>query len=109
MKRNNIQHPKAEYSIPDGELEEKVRDYVVSHPNAGYEEVRAYLRTSQPPVFVARARVRDMVASIDPEGVASRWSAVAQRRTYSVKSPNSLWHIDGHHSLVRYTNINDYN
>ena len=101
MKKHTIQHPKIEYNITDTNLEEVIRDYVSSHPNVGYEEVRAYLRTSQPSVFVPKARVREIVASVDPEGVANRWSAVAQGRTYSVKSPNSMWHIDGHHSLVR--------
>ena len=101
MQRHGIVSPKVEFGASEEHLEEIIRAYVGDHPNAGYEEVRAYLKTRQPPVFVTRAQVRQLVAEIDPEGVASRWSSVAQRRTYSVKSPNSLWHIDGHHSLVR--------
>ncbi len=31
-----------------------------------------------------------------------RWHQVISRRTYSVKRSNSLWHIDGHHSLIRW-------
>lgn len=108
MKANDIQHPRVEFNTTESHLEDLIWDYVRSHPNSGYEEVRAYLRTRQPPVIVKRSRIRTMVASIDPEGVASRWSAVAQRRTYSVKSPNSLWHIDGHHSLVRYVFYTSY-
>ena len=91
---------KVEFGASEEHLE-IVRAYVGDNPNAGFEEVRAYLKTRQPPVFETRARVRQLVAEIDPEGVSSRWESVAQRRTYSVKSPNSLWHIDGHHSLVR--------
>ena len=101
MQRHGIVLPKVEFSTSDECLEQVIREYVEGHPNAGYEEVRAFLKTRQPPIFVTRARVRQLVAEIDPQGVASRWSAVAQRRSYSVQSPNSLWHIDGHHSLVR--------
>ena len=101
MQRNGIVSPKVEFGTSDENLEGIIREYVEGHPNAGYEEVRAFLKTRQPPIYVTRARVRKLVAEIDPQGVASRWSAVAQRRRYSVQSPNSLWHIDGHHSLVR--------
>ena len=31
-----------------------------------------------------------------------RWHDVISRCTYSVKQSNSLWHMDGHHSLVRW-------
>ena len=32
----------------------------------------------------------------------NRWATVITRRTYSVPGPNSLWHIDGHHSLLNW-------
>lgn len=108
MKANDIQHLRVEFNTTESHLEDLIRDYVRSHPNGRYEEVKAYLRTRQPTVIVKRSRIRTKVASIDPKVVASRWSAVAQRRTYSVKSPNSLWHIDGHHSLVRYVFYTSY-
>lgn len=31
-----------------------------------------------------------------------RWHEVTSRRTYSVKRSNSLLHIDGHHSVIRW-------
>nr|XP_029132269.1 uncharacterized protein LOC114919795 [Labrus bergylta]XP_029132270.1 uncharacterized protein LOC114919795 [Labrus bergylta]XP_029132271.1 uncharacterized protein LOC114919795 [Labrus bergylta] len=30
------------------------------------------------------------------------WLHVTRRRQYSVPGPNSLWHIDGHHKLIRW-------
>ena len=33
---------------------------------------------------------------------ALRWEIVVFRRQYSVPWPNSLWHLDGHHSLIRW-------
>ena len=29
-----------------------------------------------------------------------RWACLIRRRRYSVPGPNSLWHMDGHHSLI---------
>ena len=46
-----------------------------------------------------RRRVRERV---NPESTQSRWSQLIKRRSYSVPSPNSLWHIDGQHSLIRW-------
>lgn len=31
-----------------------------------------------------------------------RWATIITRRTYSVPWPNSLWHMDGNHSLIRW-------
>ncbi|KIO23856.1 hypothetical protein M407DRAFT_44189, partial [Tulasnella calospora MUT 4182] len=31
-----------------------------------------------------------------------RWKQAILRWTYSVPFPNSLWHIDGHHKLIRW-------
>lgn len=37
-----------------------------------------------------------------PVTSSQRWGLVAYRRRYHVPGPNSLWHIDGHHSLIRW-------
>ena len=39
---------------------------------------------------------------VDPINVCMRRMRVIQRRSYSVPGPNALWHIDGHHSLIRW-------
>ena len=39
---------------------------------------------------------------VDPINVSMRRMRVIRRRTYSVPGPNALWHIDGHHSLIRW-------
>ena len=38
----------------------------------------------------------------DPVGVVLRWRMTIFRRKYYVPTPNSLWHIDSGHKLVRY-------
>ena len=44
---------------------------------------------------------------IDPEGVVVRTLMLqtVRRRRYSVPAPNSLWHIDGNHKLIRYIKL----
>ena len=49
-----------------------------------------------------RHRIRKSLARIDPKISRLRWAITISRRAYSVPGPNSLWHIDGHHSLVRW-------
>lgn len=39
---------------------------------------------------------------VDLAGAAIRWSEVHVRRRYNVYDANALWHIDTHHSLVRW-------
>ena len=39
---------------------------------------------------------------VDPLGVTLRWARSVHRRSYSVPCPNSLWHIDSNHALIRW-------
>ena len=44
---------------------------------------------------------------LDPAGAILRSiRSPIVRRTYSVAGPNSLWHFDGNHRLIRYGMIN---
>ena len=53
-------------------------------------------------VTIQRQRVRDAMERVDPAGVALRaLQPQLQRRQYKVAGPNSLWHIDGNHKLIR--------
>ena len=51
---------------------------------------------------IQRRRIRESLARIDPGSVRLRWTVVVSRRSFCVAGPNSLWHIDGHHSLVNW-------
>ena len=53
-------------------------------------------------IRVQRRRVKQSVASNDQIHSNMRWHQVLSRRSYSLHGPNSLWHIDGHHSLIRW-------
>ncbi|KAF8994107.1 hypothetical protein BDQ17DRAFT_1179150, partial [Cyathus striatus] len=39
---------------------------------------------------------------IDPIGHKLRQRRVLHRRKYSIKRPNSLWHLDRHHKLIQW-------
>ena len=51
---------------------------------------------------IQRLRVRLAMKRVDPAGAAMCWSKVHVRRRYKVYAANALWHIDTHHSLVRW-------
>lgn len=51
---------------------------------------------------IQRRRIREINARVDPQNTALRWGVVVSRRTYQVPWPDSLWHFDGHHSLIRW-------
>jgi len=59
-----------------------------------------YLRANG--LVIQRDRVRHSMKRIDPLGSAARWGRGVTRRTYSVPTPNALWHLDSHMKLVRY-------
>ena len=45
-------------------------------------------------------RVQESLQRVDPLSCLLRLHQPISRRRYSVPGPNSLWHIDGHHSLI---------
>ena len=62
--------------------------------------LQGYLKSQG--IHVQRRRVRDSVLRINPMRAMIRWQRTISRRSYSVPGPNSLWHIDSHHSLIRW-------
>ncbi len=89
-------------SISDNELDILAGTIQEQFPNCGYRMMYAHLL--QEGHRVPHHRVRETLRRIDPEGVAVRWASTVRRRTYSVPSPLSLWHIDGNHKLIRLVN-----
>ena len=69
-------------------------------PNIGQKRLAGALRSRG--LRIPRSRVRTCLREIDPLGTALRWRATIYRRKYFVPTPNSLWHIDGNHKLIRY-------
>ena len=85
--------------ISDAQLDNLVERLMSDHGTlVGYSLVSGHLRSLG--LRVQRDRIRESIARVDPGNSRIRWAVVISRRAYSVAGPNSLWHIDGHHSLV---------
>ena len=103
MKRNNISSRNARFTmISDDSLKEKINQIRLRFPNSGIREVTSMLQISDPPIRVQRDRVAKLLSVVDPVGSARRWTQSITRRVYSVPQPNSLWHVDTHHKLIRF-------
>ncbi|TFY69093.1 hypothetical protein EVJ58_g594, partial [Rhodofomes roseus] len=84
----------------DEEIDHLVRAFKVERPNAGIRHVHAFFRFNW--LRVQRQRIIDSLHRVDAIGATLRHKKTIQRRVYSVPRPNHLWHIDGHHKLIRW-------
>ena len=85
--------------VTDEELDQVVSEIKVLFPNSGYRMMQGHLLNHG--YRVAQARIQDSLQRVDSDGVVIRWSAAIERRRYRVKSPLSLWHLDGNHKIIR--------
>lgn len=51
---------------------------------------------------IQRHRIIDSLRRVDPVGRALQERLHIVRRIYQVARPNALWHIDGHHKLIKW-------
>ena len=86
--------------ITDIELDRLVERVILLHHQSGEKSVSSQLKSQG--YKIQRERVRESIRRVDPIGVALRSRRVLHRRIYHVESPNSLWHLDGYHKLVRW-------
>ena len=87
--------------ISDVDLDQLIRNIRLHFPRIGRRQMRAMLESDHG-LRIQRFRVRLAMRRVDPPGAAIRWSEVHARRRYNVYGANALWHIDTHHSLVRW-------
>ena len=72
--------------------------YNVEQKNRGLEKAMpGYLESKG--IHIQRTRIRNSIHSI--RGFTSAAYRI-YHRTYSVPSPNSLWHIDGNHTMIKW-------
>lgn len=89
-------------NICDDELDSIINEIIHQFPNTGYRGMLGFL--SERGLRVAEYDVRRAMRRVDPLGVLERTLGlrIVQRRTYSVPGSLALWHIDGHHKLIRW-------
>ncbi|KAI8478385.1 hypothetical protein Bbelb_438850 [Branchiostoma belcheri] len=88
--------------VSDDDLDRAVQNIQQTFPNCGYRMMRGHLAGQG--LRVQEERVRLAMHRVDPVGVFLRSISlrVLVRRTYHVRGPNSLWHLDTNHKLIRY-------
>jgi len=53
-------------------------------------------------IRLPRSRIRSSIHRVDPINTALRKSVTVRRRVYHSEGPNAVWHIDGHHKMIRW-------
>lgn len=86
--------------MTDAELDTLVRHVKEQKPNAGLRYVVGFFRKQG--LKIQQKRVRSSLSRMDGVGQALRTRRPIHRRQYHVPRPNSLWHMDGHHKLIRW-------
>ena len=83
------------------DLDNIVKEILEQFPKTGYKRMIGYLMAKGH--RVQEKKVREAMRRVDPEGVIERSISlnIIHRRRYSVPSSLALWHIDGHHKIVR--------
>ena len=84
----------------DTELDDVIRSLKQDHPNDGEVLMQGHLVRMR--IRVTRQALRNSIHRVDHINVILRRRTVVRRRVYSVPFPNSVWHIDGHHKIVRW-------
>ena len=87
-------------NLSDTDLDRRVNSIVFRLPTYGIRSVQSMLRANG--VHLQRERVRQSLCRVDPNGLKEKLRRTLHRREYRVASPNSLWHIDGYHKLIRW-------
>lgn len=87
-------------AISDSELDVVVRRIKREQPFYGQVMMMGALQSEG--IQITRQRLRDSIQRVDALGTVNRWINIIPRRIYKVAGPNALWHIDGHHKLIRW-------
>lgn len=85
--------------LRDQQLDEVVYTIQQQFPMCGNRQMQGFLLSYGH--RIQQSRIRESQRRVDPNGTIIRRLNVLNRREYSVPSPLSLYHIDGHHKLIR--------
>ncbi|CAL9691876.1 unnamed protein product [Knipowitschia caucasica] len=88
--------------ISDEALDDAVKLAKSEMPTAGYRMVKGRLMSQG--ICVQWRRITASMHRVDSIGILSRLMGMGciVRRTYSVRGPLSLWHVDTNHKLIRF-------
>jgi hypothetical protein len=98
MKRNNVF--RAYSNLSNADLDVLVKTFKIRKPESGMRYLIGFLRHHG--LRVQRRRVMWSLRRVDKLGQTLRGKKTIRRRKYNVKRPDALWHVDGHHKLIRW-------
>lgn len=98
MKRHGVLRNYSKLSSAD--LDILTARFKHQRPESGLRYLIRFLRRHG--LRVQNRRVRASLNRVDNLGATLHKQRSIKRRTYRVKCPNSLWHLDGHHKLIRW-------
>lgn len=87
-------------AVTNAQLDVMLKAYRQYRPDSGRSYVAGFLRKHG--LRVQRQRIIDSMHRIDKAGRFLRKYKTIRRRYYRVSRPNYLWHLDGHHKLIKY-------
>ena len=86
--------------IDDQLLDMTVEDIQKQYPKWGEKSFHGHF--SSVGFKLQRWRIRDSLRRVSPLALKERFQQAIHRREYQVANPNSLWHIDGYHKLIKW-------
>lgn len=98
MKRHNVVQQYSNLSNHD--LDILIRTFKERKPESGLQYVTGFLRKHG--LRIQKRRVISSLKCVDSLGRALKKRQLIGRKKYSVKRPHALWHLDGHHKMIRW-------
>ena len=86
-------------NLTDGELDEIVSGVQKDHPMCGTKQMQGHLFSLG--LRIQQSRVRESQRRIDPHGSIIHRLHTISSRSYKVRAPRLLYHIDGNHKFIR--------
>ena len=98
MKHHSIE---CKYSqLSNADLDDLITEFKKRRPDSGIRYIVGFLRRHG--IRIQYRRVVQSLHRVDRLGQVLRNRQVKRRRRYRIKRPNALWHLDGHHKLIRW-------
>ena len=92
--------------LSDTDLDSLVNDFLERHSHFAVQVyISGYLKSIG--LRIQRQRIRESLMRLNPDNRILHRGIIISRRVYYVPWPNSIWHLDGHHSLIRWRMVVD--
>jgi len=98
LKKNNVHYKFS--ALSDVDLDILVKMFRKAKPESGIRYLVGFLRRHG--LRIQKKHVISSVHRADRLGCVLRGHGAIRRRKYEVSRPNALWHVDGHHKLIRW-------